>query len=191
MLIFIPFVLEADYVLELWLGKGQVPEYSVIFCQLMLAYFLCDAIQAQLWMLVNATGKIKCYNTWTAILVLLNIPLAWLCLKRNLPVYWVFIVRFGLNFIGAVIRTFYVPLVADFSSKQYISKVVFRALAVTVLAFGFSYYVKYQAFVNVHPLGVVLISILITIIVVALIGFNKQDRTAIYNMFINKMLPKK
>ena len=78
LLIAVPFCVSTDYVLSLWLGSN--PEYASGFCQLLIIYFLMDAFQAPLWMLIGAKGNIKEYTIWSTSLIFLNIPLSWLLL---------------------------------------------------------------------------------------------------------------
>ena len=66
--------------MELWLEN--VPEYTVIFCKLILVNALIDAVSGPLSTSAQATGKIKLYQFIVGSVLLLNLPIAYLVL------YW-------------------------------------------------------------------------------------------------------
>ena len=111
--------LSSDIVFELWLK--DVPDYSISFCQWMLAYSMIDAIQAPLWMLITASGNIKLYSIWSSSLVILNLPMAWFLLYCGYSPLWIFITRFVINLITAIIRIFYVKAYFSFPSDVFIT----------------------------------------------------------------------
>ena len=57
LLLGIPVCLETEKILYLWLG--QAPEYTVVFCRLVLIATLADCISMPLVAAINATGKIR------------------------------------------------------------------------------------------------------------------------------------
>ena len=185
LIIAVPFIVKAEFVLKLWLGV--CPEYAAGFCILMLIYFLIDAIQAPLWMLIGATGKVKVYTLWSSSLAILTVPLAWILLKLGYSIYWVFITRVLINFICAVIRPFYLKsLVHDFSVSNYFTKVIIRAFSVTSIIV-ISYFYASNILDKMNSIVVILISIAYTVILVALIGLDKNDKEAIARVVLAKI----
>ena len=173
LLIAVPFCVSTDYVLSLWLGSN--PEYASGFCQLLIIYFLMDALQAPLWMLIGAKGNIKEYTIWSTSLIFLNIPLSWLLVHLGWSIYIVFVVRASLNLITCIIRPFYVShIIESFSLKQY-GAVILRAIIVTAVIL-----IPYTCFFSIidkwHPLVRITISLIYTIIVVITIGLKKEER---------------
>ena len=55
-----PLILKIDVILSLWLV--DVPKYTGIFCQLILVYYLIEALTGPLWMSVQATGNTRWRN---------------------------------------------------------------------------------------------------------------------------------
>ena len=184
LIIAVPFCVSSDYVLRLWLG--EVPQYSVGFCQLMLAYFLIDALEAPLWMLIGATGKMKVYTIWSAAITVFNIPLSWLLLRSGFSVYWVFIVRAGLNYVCGIIRPFYVRyLVKSFSLRVYLKALV-RPLAVTAIlgVFALTYYLSH---IQIHPLFRVILSFFLCVVIIWLCGLNIEEKVLIKNTILKRL----
>lgn len=179
LIISVPFFVECDYILKVWLG--ETPLYAGIFCQLMICYFLIDAAQAPLWMLINATGNIRTYQIWSGTLTLLNLPLAGLILYLGNTAYWVFIVRVGLNLLTAIIRPIYVHnLVKQFPLSKYLIECILPIFKVLIIMIGILYYIKFL--VTILPIIRILISIFITILIVCFFGVNKNDKFLLYKM---------
>ena len=184
LIIAVPFSCSADYVLKLWLGTN--PEFAAGFCILMLVYFLLDAIEAPLWMLIGATGRMRVYSIWSAAINLFNIPISWILLKMGYSVYWVFIVRAGLNLVLCIIRPLYVRhLVKEFNLIKYL-KALQRPIIVTLflLVMALSYYLSAT---EVHPLYRIFISFAVCAIVIWFIGFDKNEKAWMKNVVIQKI----
>lgn len=185
LIIAVPFMIKADYVISLWLG--ECPEYAAGFCVLMLVYFLMDAIEAPLWMVIGATGKMKVYTIWTAALTIFNIPVSWLLLANDYSVYWVFIIRVIINFISAVIRPFYLKtLVPDFSIRSFMNNTITRAILVTCVIV-LPYIVLDGIFEQMNSFLTIIIAFVYTLVVLAIIGLNKSDRRVLVNMVLSKI----
>lgn len=130
--IVIPVAFNINCILSIWLK--EVPQFTNIFCILLLCYSLIDAIQSPLTYLITATGKIKVYEIWLSALLLMNLPLSYLFLKLGYPpssVIWTYV---GLNFISSIIRTLYIKSFMNFPSFAYVKKVVIPSLFATILS---------------------------------------------------------
>lgn len=79
-LLVLPLLYRIEYIMKLWLDN--VPEYTVIFCKLILVNALIDAVSGPLSTSAQATGKIKLYQFVVGFVLLLNLPIAYLVL------YW-------------------------------------------------------------------------------------------------------
>jgi O-antigen/teichoic acid export membrane protein len=175
LIIAVPFILKADFILGLWLES--VPEYTVGFCVLILSYQLIDAFQAPLNTLIYSTGNIRNYNIWLSIIIFLNLPLAYLFLKSGFTLYIVLFLRAFINLLTAIIRIFYMNVLMDFPVKEYLKNVVMRMFPVTLLSFGIgillSPIMSGRVFADILY---IVVTIFITLLVVLLIGFTKGDR---------------
>lgn len=72
----IPFVFEAKQVLNLWLKN--VPDYAVVFTQMILINSLLESFTYAIGATVQASGKIKQYQAIVGGLLLLNLPCTYL-----------------------------------------------------------------------------------------------------------------
>ena len=127
----LPIIVNIDYVLGVWLV--EVPRYAGVFCSLLIIYSLIDAIQAPLWIGINASGDIKVYEIWLSVILLLNIPFSYFALKSGWEPYWVLAIRVILNIITAICRCVHVKVQLDYPINQYLIKVIARAALVTAI----------------------------------------------------------
>lgn len=70
----IPFCLEIDYVLKLWLK--DVPEHAVSFCRFILLTLLADKMSIGYWGAINAYGVIRFYQIVVGGLRMMTFPFA-------------------------------------------------------------------------------------------------------------------
>lgn len=135
-----PIFVHIDTVLSLWLTK--VPEYSGIFCQLVLLTSVIYALQAPLWMAISATGNIKGYNIWTSAISFLSLPLLYLFLKLGYPPYWVMIVKVATELIMSVCRVIHVKVFLKLPMKDYMVNVLLRVTLATIAIFVIWYFIN-------------------------------------------------
>jgi len=183
-IVFMPLVLNINLILNLWLGEA--PDYAANFCILLLVYFLFDALQAPLWMLIGATGEMKVYTIWSAVITLFNLPISWWLLSRGASIYSVFLVRVALNFLCCIIRPLYVKyLLKEFSLSNYFFEVILRTIIVTSITccvlFVLYHFIGKDNFLSI------IISLSVCIVVTCLFGFNKNDKLVLLNFVKEKI----
>lgn len=185
--IILPLYLVMDTALAIWLVK--VPEHTAIFCRLILLFFVIDAINAPLWMSVQATGDIKNYQIAMSALILLNLPISYLLLKWGAPVYSVWITRIAVNILTFVVRLGYMKVKMNFPIRRFFSTVICPAFIVSIIAIPLpilSYYFVHGVYANL------IITILTSIIAVALssycIGLTRNERSFVLNAIRAKLL---
>lgn len=187
LIIAIPFCLEAEYVLHLWLGI--VPDYSALFCILLLLFYMIEAVSAPLWMLIYATGRIKFYTIWSAILVIMNLPISWALLKLGYPIYIVFVVRVIINIITSIARLFHLGILEKFDVWNYVKQVIFPSSLTTIIAVSLCLILKYTL-VNVHPLLFIGYTIIISGGIIWIVGLRKAEKTFIISYIKNAIIHK-
>lgn len=96
-LVGIPAFIEMPQLIRLWLG--QEPQYTVVFCRLLIIFFLLGQINAYLVMAIHATGKIKWLSFAGGTIYLITIPAIWLAFKQGLSPEWAYIIHVAGRFI--------------------------------------------------------------------------------------------
>ena len=127
----IPFILEADYVLKLWLVRP--PMYAAVLCQLMMATFIADKLAAGYMLAVNAHGKIAAYQATVGVLLLMTLPLVWLLLHMGMPPAAVGVAFVIVQVLCSVGRVLWVRVLFNVPVKKWIYDVV-RPCAMVAVA---------------------------------------------------------
>jgi hypothetical protein len=119
-------------VLSLWLKN--VPEYAVIFTQLVIIEVLFDSICHPMNTVMMATEKIGLFELVAEGIFLFNLPAAWIALQLGAPPYSVMIAGIGVRFISCVIRILIINQFVDFPIALFLKNVLARIGIVAVLS---------------------------------------------------------
>lgn len=121
-IISLPLIIYTEEFLSIWLK--EVPTYSASFCRLITFTLLIDTVAEPLWKTVQASGDIKTYQIVTSIIILANIPIAYLVLMMGLSPVYIFAVRLLINAIAYAYRVHYVKALVSFEINMYIRHVI-------------------------------------------------------------------
>lgn len=175
-LISIPVIINVNYILELWLGT--VPEYTSYFLILSLLTSLLYALSGCVTIAIQATGKIRTFQIGISLLMLAELPMAYLLLKGGYPPYTVMFPTL-LTYTVAIFFRFYLikRMIPIYSYKFYVSRVLIPCIIIFTLCWIICYFISLQFETNFISLIVTsLISMIITSCVIYIIGMNKMER---------------
>ncbi|MCH5293096.1 MAG: hypothetical protein J1E07_05145 [Treponema sp.] len=102
LVITVPVFFSADSLLALWLKN--VPEHTVRFVRLVLVDVLIDSISYPLMAVMQATGKIRLYQTAVGGLLIMNLPVSYLFLRLGFSPESVFAVAIVLSVCALALR---------------------------------------------------------------------------------------
>jgi len=182
----LPILLETNYLLTIWLG--DLPPYTVIFCQLMIINALIDSLGYGIPAAVNATGKIKYYQIILAGTSLLSLPISFVLYKFGFPPPTILVTILFIACLNFVIRQFVVKkIIPSFSiifllNTSYI-KILYVILLISPLFFlhelliaGFSRFFFFSLF-----------SVCWLLVAIYLVGTEKREKVAI-NQILKKVI---
>ena len=98
-----PFMLNADYILGLWLA--EVPPMTSSFLTLIICHSLFDSFSQPLWASVHATGHLTVHPLLMAGIKEVNIPVPYLLLSQAFPVIPVLAFDVCLNLVCTPFRS--------------------------------------------------------------------------------------
>ena len=101
-----PILIDTNFVLGLWLKN--VPDYAVVFTQLVLINGLIDAVNGPLSAAALSTGKIRNYELLVATTILLNLPLSYIALKLGAEPTATMIVSIVISILTTYARAYMV-----------------------------------------------------------------------------------
>ena len=130
----IPIIFYLLPILKLWLK--DVPEWTTIFCMLMLVSTLIDQITVFLYQSLQAQGNIKGYSITKGIINLLPIVTSILLFSLyKFPPYWALInLIIGKGVLGGLINLYYCRKNILLSIKDFTTKVIVRCMVITLLS---------------------------------------------------------
>jgi len=180
-----PVIICADYIFELWLVN--VPQYTVIFCILIIFSQFIAALSGPLWMVAHATGDIKNYQITISVLGLLVLPASFLILKGGYAPYYVLAFQVLLNIAIFIYRLFFARNKVGLSIRKYLKEVVLKCIILTVCIIPIPFVMSRFADGFWQNFCVVVVSVVISGVVIYLGGLDKETRE-IVNGFIRKKI---
>lgn len=179
-IVVIPLIICADTVLQLWLDN--VAPYTVGFLRLILVVALIDSVVSPITTSLQATGRIKKFQIIVSVIMLSNIPLAWIWLKLDSNPYIVMYVCILTSITALMARLRLLHELVNFSYRQFLSKVYARTLPCIAISLVLSFLI-YSCFPS-NFIGLVCFSISsvgIFLILVCLIALSTKERNLIYS----------
>ena len=131
-LISLPVLLETEFILRVWLKT--VPENTVVFLRIMICTSLIYSLANPLMIANQATGKVRKYQTVCGSILLLILPVSYVCLKLGLPAYSVFIVHFVMESVTQIARMIMLRPLIGIRVKDYFRNIYARVFLVVVLS---------------------------------------------------------
>ena len=184
MILSIPLIFEVEAFLYLWLG--EVPEHSVSFTRLVLVLSLAEIVSYTLITAQNATGKIRDYQIVVGGILLLNLPISYLLLRWGVFPEVTVIVAIIVSQLCLAARLWFLRKMIDFPVRQFITKVYFNIIAVTLLSLivpAICYIAIPPGYVRVFILGS--LSICSSIATIYFVGCTREERAQVRKTIVN------
>ena len=185
-LLILPIALKIDIILHLWLV--EVPEYTALFCQLVLFQSLIFGTQRPFVMAVHAVGKMKLINLTSGIVLLLVLPISYLLLKMGVDAYVPFIVYICASLITSSLELFFLHRWMSLPILVLFRKVYIPIICIIICTLPFSLLIKYHTNDDFFSLllfsGVSAFSVFVSVYYIAM---SKNMRVKIINKVIKTL----
>lgn len=135
-LIAIPFSFEMEYIMKLWLGTP--PEYSVLFCRIMMISSCINMCECTVNIGIHATAQVRQMSIFTGVCYLGVLPVIYICYRLGLPVETAYYLSYAVCVINLLIRSFILKQKISYFSLRYfalrvIAPVLTIAIATTII----------------------------------------------------------
>ncbi len=178
-LLIFPILANTSYIMGIWLK--EIPNYAIVFTQLILINGLIDSTNGPTIAAALATGKIKKYQQVVSFLIILNLPISFIALKLGAAPTATVEVSIILSLITAIARAYMLRPMIGFPFVRYVmlfSKLVIASLTIWIII--------YFTIVNIATslttlIGCSALEILLVVIVYVLFVFSKEDIVTVYN----------
>jgi O-antigen/teichoic acid export membrane protein len=180
-IVFIPFLVEMPYILGLWLHV--VPEYTVVFCRLLLVKTLIEQLQTPLTSTINAVGNIKKFQIFNSILNILPILVGYILFSNNFSpssIYIYFIINAIFLFSFVIYNA---KIYSNLPVVFFLRNIVLKSLIIFLTSI-FVTYVPLLIFENelVHTFFAFILSSISLIIFIWFFGLNMEEKNIIMNV---------
>lgn len=128
----VPLIIEMDEVLSLWL-KNDIPPFTLRLSQLILILSIVYQYSVGVMSAIQATGKIRNYQITMGLILLLNIPIAFILLKLGYPIYYTAAAFIVLEFISLIIRLRMARYLTGMKINDYLAQVVKPTVLVVLI----------------------------------------------------------
>lgn len=181
-----PIILFCKEVLSIWLV--DVPEYAVIFTQLVMIESFTEALSSPLWIAIGATGKVQKYQFFVSLIILSSLPLIYISFKLGFNPIIAFLINLIISIIALLYRLLYIKKYVHYSFHDYFIQVILPCLKITLISIPVPLILKYYFCAStISTLLILAVSIVISTITIYLIGLNKSERLFITNNIIKRI----
>lgn len=141
MFFMIPFYLEMDVILKIWLGYG-IPNYTLEFAQIVLIQSMIINLDRPFMKVLHAVGKLRTYSFTAGGCLLLALPVDYVLLKNGAnptAVYWFNIVPWIAEFFIIIIL---VKRYTNFGGFDVVKEVMTKVTGIFIITFALCYLIK-------------------------------------------------
>ncbi len=174
--IVVPFVFLTSWLLEFWLGG--IPEYSVVFLQLVMAYSLFRSIHGPIDTIFKACGKLKYYQICEGIMLSLPIFLSYFALQHEAPYYSLYVIAIICEILNYCIIIPLAGLIVGLPILTYLKNVILPCVIVSVCPIVL-YTMRLQTEKMVWALLITILAIIMSIALMWVIGMDRNEKEQI------------
>jgi len=183
MALIVPVFIEMPFILTLWLKT--VPDYAIIFCQLLLVRSLIEHLFFPLVSAIAAVGNIKGYQIASSILTILPLPIAYLLFTENYPPDTLYLTFFFYAILASSIILYFAIKHCQLPLSTFMTNVMLRCSLVFFIVFAIScipYYLMDSSYLRC--IYTFLLSGITYLFFVFFIGFSHDEREKINHLML-------
>lgn len=185
-IIALPVMMEADFILKLWLV--EVPPMTALFARIILIESLFGSLGGPMITSLMATGNIKWYQIVVGSSLLFIVPVAYLFLKLGCPIEAALIVSALFILLGDVLRLIFCKKQIGLSLRLYVLKVVLPIIMVTILSLILPLLIHYNMSEGwIRLILSTVVSCLIVAILIYTIGLTATERNFIITGIVSRI----
>ncbi|MDE6561725.1 MAG: lipopolysaccharide biosynthesis protein [Muribaculaceae bacterium] len=184
MMVVVPFLFATEQVLRLWLD--DVAPYTVGFTRLVLVMLLIEAMGNSVTTALQATGRIKWFQIIVSVIMVANIPIAWIWMKLDTDPYVIYYVSILTAVAALLARLVLLKRDVGFRASEFFYRVLVRTALTLILSCVAVYWIR-----SIFPQsfwGLVLFAIMSVgtmALISFLVGINSGERKIVISYIKN------
>ncbi|MCR4920858.1 MAG: hypothetical protein K5945_04010 [Bacteroidaceae bacterium] len=128
----LPIFYETDFILRLWLAD-KVPPHTATFLVITMSVSFLNSLNACVSAVVHASGRMRNYQVFTAMAVLLSVPLAYVVLRMGYSAEVALWMSFVAMLLAHTVSLIILKTIVDYSIVDYL-KLILWPFALVVVA---------------------------------------------------------
>lgn len=128
----LPVLFETDFILTVWLKT--VPDNTVVFLRIMICTSLIYTLSNPLIVANQATGNVRRYQAVCGTILLMILPVSYICLRLGCPAYSVFVVHFLMESLTQMVRMFLLRPLIGIRIRDYFRYIYLQVLLVIAIS---------------------------------------------------------
>lgn len=187
-LLSLPFLINADYIMHLWLVN--VPNHATGFFCVLLVYAYIDVFAYPLDTAAQATGKLKTYTLRTSLLLFGILPIGYILFKLGLEPESIYIVAIVVGVLGLLARLATLRRNIQVSLSKFMG-VFSRCTVVAAMAFGLARVMHSVCFGSVFAVAFTFFFCFSeSLCLIYFMGLDRQERIKLKAFIYNKIKKK-
>jgi len=182
----LPMIIEAPYILKLWLVK--VPENTVIFVRLMLILSLVNVTFSSLRTSISAIGDIKKFQIVFSIVSIAPLIVSYGLFSYGLPAHSLYLSFIGFSIVKSFIVIFYSNKLGNLDILDFIKKVLIPISIMGIIGLAISLVIGNSFEMSIYRIfTILLLNFIFSTIIFVFLFINKEQRENIYKFVNNKI----
>ena len=181
-----PIMFRAPCILDLWLKT--YPDYALEFVRLILIYSCLSVLSKPLITEILATGKVKSNAFIIGYLRMLNLPLCYLALWMDYEPTYCFYILIVIEFVAMNARLYIVKKYTGNAIINFYRYVFMKVVLIVVVMLPIDHIANsYLPGTFSGLILFIVISVIATILTIAFLGMNSNERIYLYNIIKSKL----
>ncbi|NDP28337.1 MAG: MATE family efflux transporter [Flavobacterium sp.] len=130
--LYIPFLIKMPYILNLWLK--DVPEFTIIFCRLLLIRNLIEQLYIPLTNALGAVGNIKKFQIVISVLFITPIIVSYILFSFGFPAYYLYLVFMFFSLLILFVVIYFAKINCGLQVVDFFKNIVFKCFLTFSLA---------------------------------------------------------
>lgn len=186
LLVAFPLFVEIELLLRIWLG--QVPEYTPLFCRIMLITIVVAGTGGGFLRLKDALGKIKWFKITYSFWFLLTLPVGYVLFKMGYPPVTILVLFVIADIICRITQLILMKVIYDFDVKSFMRAAYIKPMTIALLMIAYVL-IYNQLLVETtaqHVIGFVITAIVGTVLILSL-GLYSGERKKCINYVMHQL----
>lgn len=181
----IPIFVNAKYLLSVWLL--EVPQYTYEFICIVIIVAQLTSLSYAVTTAIQATGNIKSFQIGISMIMLMELPIAYVLLKNGMPAPYALLPAIFTSFVGVFYRfAILKKQVVLYKYKEFVFGIVLRSIIVYSVTLGICYAISLHLFLNMMSFVYSsFLYIVVYLLVILSIGLNKTERSFLAEKMVN------